>query len=201
MTWIGTAFVGALLGWWLVTLLFFFCFQPKKPIRLANFVWQGLVPRWLNRNLIPTLASWVHALKPSQEIQKRLLAPETRMAVDHWITQQADLYLTHTLPAKWPMISMLIGDKTQEKVRQALSEFLAENWEKNIDSLTQKHLTEAALCARLESLLQTEDVAGWTVRIEQAATRLKRGLLLISIPTGALLAIAGRFLHQLLLSI
>ena len=201
MTWIGTAFVGALLGWWLVLVLFFFCFQPKKPIRLGNFLWQGLVPRWIDRNLTPTLESWVISLNPSQEIKKLLLAPETRMTVDHWITAQADQYLTHTLPAKWPRISMLIGDKTQEKVRQALSEYLAENWEKNIDSIRQKHLTERALCARLESLLKTNDVAGWTARIEQAVSRSKRGLLLISIPTGAGVAIAGRLLHQLLLSI
>lgn len=57
----------------------------------------------------------INSLQLGERIRERLLDGKTREAVDQWLTEQVGQYLTNTLPSKWPMISMLIGEKHMRK--------------------------------------------------------------------------------------
>ena len=200
MTWMLTALIGASLGYALVQVLFIRCFYPKSPVRLANLQWQGWVPRWLDTQLASTAERLIISIQLGRLIQERLLDGKTRQAADQWITQKVGDYLTHTLPVKWPMISMLIGEKTHDKVKQALSDYLQENWDNQIQSLGEQHLSETALRQYVKQFVQSVDTSKWKDQFEVAAQNWKRRILLIAMPLGALLAILGKLIYQALIS-
>ncbi len=201
MPWILTAFVGALLGWCVVQFFYLFVLYPIVPVRIGPWTWQGLLPRWLKHHLVPFLEKSVRSLHPGERIRERLSSNETRTQAERWLIGQADQYLTETVPAKWPMIALLIGEKTQEKVRQALSQHLSEHWQSNIDTLGREQLSDSAIAGYLQHILHTEDLTGWFNRIRVILAGWKIRLLVFSTIAGATLAILGKILYQLLLFI
>lgn len=201
MPWILTAFVGALLGWCFVQTFFFFVLHPVVPVRVGPWTWQGLLPRWLKHNLVPFLEKSVRSLQPGERIRERLSSMETRTQAERWLIGQADQYLTETVPAKWPMIALLIGEKTQDKVRQALTQHLSEHWQSNIDTLSREQLSDPAIAGYLQHILHTDDQTGWFNRIREILAGWKSRMLVFSMLAGAALALLGKLLYQLLLNI
>lgn len=201
MTWLLTAFIGAFFGFILVQVIYFLSFYPKKPIRFCFFTWQGWIPRWIIQNLPSALENLLISARIGQMIEERLLDEKTRQATDHWITAQVGDYLTHTLPVKWPMISLLVGEKTHDKIKQALSDYLLENWDKNVKSLGNEHLSDNAVRKHVQNFMQNSDAGKWVLLIEEAAGKWKLRILLITLPLGALMALLGKILFQALIGV
>lgn len=199
MSWLLTAFIGASLGFILIQVIYFLSFYPKKPIRFSFFTWQGWIPRWINHNLPSAIENLLISAHVGQRIQEQLLDQKTRQATDLWITTMVGDYLTHTLPVKWPMISMLVGEKTHDKIKQALSDYLLENWDKNVKSLGNEHLSDNSIRKHVRNFMQNSDAGKWVLLIEEAAGKWKLRILLITIPLGALMAVLGQILFQALL--
>jgi hypothetical protein len=201
MTWILTAFIGSFLGYVLIQVLYLISFYPKKSIRIAFWDWQGWIPRWYDQKMTIAVKEIIISLQLGERIRERLLDGKTREAVDQWLTEKVGQYLTNTLPSKWPMISMLIGEKTHEKVKQALSDYLFEHWQTNIESMSQNQLSDAALSKQIDGFLTSADTKNWYAKIEELAAKWKPRLLLISLPLGAGMAVLGKLIHHSLLSL
>ena len=146
------------------------------------------------------LEKWIRKLHPAPYIESQLNQSKTRDQVDQWLNKQISDYLTHTVPQKWPMLSMLIGEKTQDKIQQALSAHLEEKWEEITRGICKNHLSDERLTEILLQQLTHENKAflathAWLV-IKRAILRLTPILLAL----GSLLAVAGRLLYQTLSS-
>ena len=96
------------------------------------------------------------------------------------------------------MLSLLIGDKTTEKVQQALSEYLNENWDDQIEKLTREELSDEKLVARILSMeLFTNSNIISNLLLRWLSKRSLRIMLLLATLSG-LMAMAGRWLFLML---
>ncbi|MEY4892890.1 MAG: hypothetical protein RIQ34_1502, partial [Bacteroidota bacterium] len=92
MTWMLTAFIGALLGYALVQVLYLFTFYPKKSIRIAFWDCQGWIPRWFDQKMTIAVKEIIISLQLGERIRERLLDGKTREAVDQWLTEKVGQY-------------------------------------------------------------------------------------------------------------
>lgn len=197
MTWIPTALTGALLSGFLLLLVALLLRYPSPPVRIGPWKWTGLIQYWVHYKFTGHLSGWIQLIRPSEQILSLLQRPSTRDQVERWLTRQADQYLTVTVPQKWPMLSLLIGDKTQEKVRVALSSHLQENWDASVNGLCEEYLSNEQLSALLIEAISSKKVLDamtahiWSV-IKKLLIRWSPFIILL----GALLAILGRLIHQ-----
>jgi hypothetical protein len=96
------------------------------------------------------------------------------------------------------MLSLLIGDKTSEKVQQALSEYLNENWDGQIDKVSREELSDEKLVARILSMeLFTNSNIISNLLLRWLSKRSLRIMLLLA-TISALMAMAGRWLFLML---
>ncbi|MFM7672629.1 MAG: hypothetical protein ACKO6Q_08575 [Bacteroidota bacterium] len=198
MTWILTALVGALMGIFFCLLLLLLFRYSKNPFVVGPLRWQGLFHYWFTLNLRNNISFLILSLDLQRQIQKELVSDSTREKAEEWIGKQVDAYMTHTLPEKWPMVSLLIGEKTQEKVRLAISEHIRSSWQPAIESFCAGHLTNDQIRDKIIQIAQTDRPDAWSAKTWQAISATKWMILLISLFTGVLLALTGRFLYHIL---
>lgn len=91
--------------------------------------------------------------------------------------------------------------KTHEKVKQALSEYLIEHWETNINSFSKNQLSEIAILNQVDGFFASADTRKWYVQFELMAAKWKYRFLMISLPLGAGMAVLGKLIHHSLLSV
>lgn len=187
MTWILTAIIGACLG---------ACVWAVGGWVLTSF----FLPNWFRHRAPNLLIAEIIQLQPSHSIEQFLLRPQLQDQVDQWLGAQVDQYLTVVVPEKWPMVSLLIGDKTRDKVRQALSDYLRDHWNQNIKSLSREHLTDAQIAQQIVMLSKLDDPTRWTNRFDALLKKQAGWILLFSIGLGAGLSLLGRLIFKMLIS-
>ncbi len=201
MTWILTALAGALTGGVCFLLLVFLTRFPHRPIRIGSLVWSGWLAAFTNHQLPKQLIALVMGLRLQEQIRDFLLANSTREAAERWIRSQLSHYLINTLPEKWPMISLMIGEKTQDKVLQAVTDHVQSNWSPSIQQLCSTQLSEQQVQDRLVTLMQLDKPDIWTEilwkSLKKALPRLFVYILLLS----SLLALIGKVFYIILLNL
>lgn len=104
--------------WLFFRVLLIFLFSPLKPVSLAGMKIQGLLPRY-RIQLIRETGVWINTqLIPTLKLEEKLIAPENLEKLMPVIEEHIDDFLRHKLTQEMPMISMFIGDKTINKLKE-----------------------------------------------------------------------------------
>lgn len=198
MNWILTALIGAFLGS-ICWLTFYSVLRfPSKPVKIGPFTWSGLLTGWVQKYLTAQASEALLQLHPGGKIRELLQAPSTRQRAIDWLSGRVQDYISNTLPQKWPMLSLLIGDKTSEKVQQALSEYLNEHWDDQIEKLTREELSDEKLVARILSMELFTDSNIISNLLLRWLSKRSLWIMLLLATLSALMAMAGRWLFLML---
>ncbi len=201
MTFLITALTGLMLGGCTLIAFSFLLRYPKKPVLIGSYVWLGLIPYWVKKILPGMLSEWIRSVHPSEQIRTLLVSAQTKGRVEKWLLDQVNGYLSVTVPQKWPMLSMLIGEKTQDKVRQALSEYLNDNWENSVQSLCQKQVSDEQVVSMVQTMITDTKTDKLTEQVWFTVRRKIIRLSPILLSLSVLLALAGRMIFQTLSSL
>ena len=106
-------------GWFVIRLTIKFLFRPHKPFAVAGFKIQGIIPA--NQQLI---AEKIGKLVSSElfsftALQEKVAGPENFNKLKPEIETHIDSFLRVKLKDTFPMLSMLIGDKTINQLKGA----------------------------------------------------------------------------------
>ncbi len=153
MTLLLTAFTGLLLG--ACTLCFFLIVlrYPKTPVSIGPYSWLGLIPHLVQKVLPIALSGWIRSARPSEQIRAFLGSEKTKGQAEKWLLEQVDSYLLVTVPQKWPMLSLLIGEKTHDKVRHAIADHLNENWGSMVQAICKQHASDEQVVSVVQSMI------------------------------------------------
>ncbi|MFN4892660.1 MAG: hypothetical protein ACK5G0_02720 [Bacteroidota bacterium] len=198
MNWILTALIGAFLGS-ICWLIFYSVLRfPSRPVKIGPFIFSRLLSGWIQKSLTAQARETLLQLHPGGKIRELLQAPTTRERVIDWLSGRVQDYISNTLPQKWPMLSLLIGDKTTEKVQQALSEYLNENWDSQIEKLCHEELSDEILVARILTMELFTDSTIISNLLLRWVSKWSLRILLVVATFSALMAMAGHWLFLML---
>jgi uncharacterized membrane protein YheB (UPF0754 family) len=106
-------------GWFVIWLVLKLIFRPLKPITIAGFKMQGILPA--NQQL---MAQKIGKMVSTQlfsfdALQQKVTDPESFNKLKPEIEKHIDAFLREKLKETFPMLSMLIGDKTINQLKTA----------------------------------------------------------------------------------
>ena len=106
-------------GWFVIWISIKLLFRPLKPFTVAGFKIQGILPA--NQQLI---AQNIGRLVSTQlfsfdTLQQKVTDPENFNKLKPEIEKHIDVFLREKLKETFPMLSMLIGDKTINQLKTA----------------------------------------------------------------------------------
>jgi uncharacterized membrane protein YheB (UPF0754 family) len=106
-------------GWFVIWLVIKLLFRPLKPFTVAGFKIQGILPA--SQQLI---AANIGRLVSTQlfsfdALQQKVTDPENFNKLKPEIEKHIDVFLREKLKDTFPMLSMLIGDKTINQLKTA----------------------------------------------------------------------------------
>jgi uncharacterized membrane protein YheB (UPF0754 family) len=103
-----SAFIGWAGNWLLIKLLF----HPQKPLRLPGFTIQGMYPK-RQKQLADQLSALVsRELLSFTELEAKITHPDNFKKIMPTVEEHVDDFLRNKLKEAFPMIGMLIGDRT-----------------------------------------------------------------------------------------
>ncbi len=110
--------LSALLGWCIVFLGGRYLFFPARPVSFLGLQLQGIIPKRL-----PVIAAQLkehisRQLDLGKMLEDKLQDPELFASVKPVIETHIDDFLRHRLKEQMPMISMFIGDKTVQSLKE-----------------------------------------------------------------------------------
>lgn len=118
--------VGAIIGWLIMSAALWFVFRPVKPVHIFGIRIQGILPK-KKAALDSTLSKYiVQHFVSFEEIEQKLVNPESFQKIFPSIEAHIDDFLRHKLSKSMPMLSMFIGDKTISHLKSVFMEELAE---------------------------------------------------------------------------
>ena len=122
MNWTGyiiTILLSAFTGWVTTWIAIKMLFHPRRPLRLPGFTIQGIFPK--NQQLIAQKLGQVvsRELLSFGEIEKKITDPGNLQKLKPEIEAHIDHFLRNKLKDVFPMLSMLIGDKTIGQLKDA----------------------------------------------------------------------------------
>lgn len=111
--------ISALTGWIVIRLSITFLFSPRKPLQVAGFKIQGIIPANQQR-----VAEKIGRLVSTEmfsldSLQQKVADPENFNRLKPEIEMHIDQFLRVRLKDTFPMLSMLIGDKTINQLKTA----------------------------------------------------------------------------------
>ena len=155
--------LSAFTGWVVVWALLKLVFRPRKPFKVAGFKIQGILPA--NQQLIAEkTASFVKTEFLSfASLEEKITDPKNFNKLKPEIEAHIDSFLRERLKETFPMLSMLIGDKTINQLKTA---FLLE-LETLFPILMKSYVNNLAKDLDLEKLV-TEKIAGLSlIKLEE----------------------------------
>ncbi len=116
--WIGIPLFSAFFHWLTIRLALKLLFHPKQPKRILWFTIQGVFPKRQKQfaNSLGQLVS--QELLSFEDIAGKVTKPENIQAIMPLVEAKVDDFLRHKLSDAMPVISMFIGDKTIDKVKE-----------------------------------------------------------------------------------
>ncbi|MEP6675259.1 MAG: DUF445 domain-containing protein [Ferruginibacter sp.] len=152
-------------GWLIASILIKIIFRPIQKINIAGFKLQGVFPA--NQQLIAQKAGQIAAaqLFSFNDIEDKIADPRLFENLKPEMEKHIDLFLREKLKVSFPMISMFIGDKTINQLKNAflteveeLFPVMMKNYvgqlkeDINIEALISKKINDISP-AQLETLL------------------------------------------------
>ncbi|MEO6541032.1 MAG: DUF445 domain-containing protein [Ferruginibacter sp.] len=178
-------------GWFVIWLCIKLLFRPHDPIRLGGLKIQGIIPANQQQmaEKIGRLVS--QQLFPFSDLQLKVTDPENFNSLKPEIEKHIDHFLREKLKDTFPMLSMLIGDKTINQLKGA---FLLE-LETLFPVLMSSYMTRLEKDLDLENLV-TQKIAGFSVSKaeEMLYISAKKQLLKIQL-FGAVIGLLVGFIH------
>jgi uncharacterized membrane protein YheB (UPF0754 family) len=149
-------FFASLASWLMIKFAIKSIFRPYKPISIAGFTYQGVLPK--ARPAIAAEAA--HAISreilQSAFINEKLSGPETLAKAMPAIEAHIDNFLNHKLKEAIPVISMFIGEKITSQLKELFLEELKELFpsimSQFIGNLSQSGDLEAEIAVKLHSI-------------------------------------------------
>lgn len=122
MNWTGniiTILLSTFTGWITTWIAIKMLFHPRRPIKPAGFTLQGIFPK--NQRLIAEKLGQVvgKELLSFDEIEQKVTNPENLQKLRPDIEQHIDHFLRNKLKEVFPMLFMLIGEKTILQLKDA----------------------------------------------------------------------------------
>ena len=160
MNWTGnviTILLSAFTGWVTTWIAIKMLFHPRRPIKILGFGIQGIFPK--NQRLIAEKLGQVvgKELLSFDEIEQKVTNPENLQKLRPDIEQHVDHFLRNKLKEIFPMLAMLIGEKTILQLKDA---FLLE-LETLFPVLMKNYMTKLEQDLDLEKIV-TEKVAAFS---------------------------------------
>ena len=145
-------------GWFAIWVTLKLLFRPHKPIKIAGFKMQGIIPA--NQQMI---AQKIGRLVSTQlfsfaALQEKVADPENFNKLKPEIETHIDSFLRVRLKETLPMVSMLIGSKT---INQLKSAFMVE-LESLFPVLMKSYLTTLEKDINIEEQV-TQKIAGFSI--------------------------------------
>src|SRR5687768_9381372 len=109
--------IAALIGWFTNWIAIKMLFHPRKKIRLLFWDVQGVFPK--RQHLVAEKIGKMVAseLLSVHDIKERITSPGTMAMINQKIEVKLEEYLTTTFPAHYPVMSIFIGKKTRDKLK------------------------------------------------------------------------------------
>ena len=160
MNWTGniiTILLSAFTGWVTTWIAIKMLFHPRRPIKILGITIQGIFPK--NQRLIAEKLGQVvgKELLSFDEIEQKVTNPENLQKLRPDIEQHIDHFLRNKLKEVFPMLAMLIGEKTILQLKDA---FLLE-LETLFPVLMKNYMTKLEKDLDLEKIV-TEKVAAFS---------------------------------------
>ena len=133
-----SAFIGWFTNWIAIKMLF----HPKEPVRFLGMTFQGIFPKRQQQFAIKLGSLVANELLHFDEIASKIKDPSRLKEVTPIIEAHLDTFLRVKIQQKMPMISMFIGDKTINQLKEGMMEeielLLPEVLVRYTDSLSQQ---------------------------------------------------------------
>ena len=160
MNWTGniiTILLSTFTGWVTTWIAIKMLFHPRRPIKILGLIIQGIFPK--NQRLIAEKLGQVvgKELLSFDEIEQKVTSPENLKKLRTDIEHHIDHFLRNKLQEVFPMLSMLIGEKTILQLKDA---FLLE-LETLFPVLMKSYMTKLEKDLDLEKIV-TEKVAAFS---------------------------------------
>ncbi len=178
-------------GWLVIWICSRLIFHPKKPVRVAGFTLQGIVPA--NQQL---LAEKIGRLVSTEmfsfaALQEKITHPDNFNKLKPEIETHIDSFLRVRLKDHFPMLSMMIGDKTINQLKAA---FLLE-LETLFPVIMKSYVSRLENELDLESTV-TQKIAGFSIsKTEELFNKYAAKHLLKIQLLGALIGLLVGFIH------
>jgi uncharacterized membrane protein YheB (UPF0754 family) len=106
-------------GWFVIWLTIKMLFRPHKPVSIAGIKIQGILPA--NQQLVAEKIGWLVSteLFSLDTLKQKVTDPENFDKLKPEIETHIDSFLRVRLKETFPMLSMLIGDKTINQLKGA----------------------------------------------------------------------------------
>ncbi|MBK6634956.1 MAG: DUF445 domain-containing protein [Chitinophagaceae bacterium] len=150
--------ISAFTGWIVIRLSITFLFRPHKPLTVAGFKIQGIIPA-NQQQVAEKIGKLVSAEMFSMNtLQQKAADPENFNKLKPEIEMHIDQFLRVRLKDTFPMLSMLMGDKTINQLKTA---FLLE-LENLFPVLMKNYITTLEKDLDIEKTV-TQKIAGFPV--------------------------------------
>ncbi len=182
-----SCFTGWVTAWIAVKLLF----HPRKPISLPGFKLQGIIPK--NQMAIAQQLGQMVSKEflSFSALKEKITEPENLMRLRPEIENHIDLFLREKLKDTFPMLSMLIGDKTINQLKAA---FLLE-LESLFPVLMNSYMTRLEKDIDPEKLV-TEKISSFSLtKAEEIVNKSAKKLFVYFQLMGAFIGLLTGFLH------
>jgi uncharacterized membrane protein YheB (UPF0754 family) len=122
--WVGIPVFSAFFHWLTIKLALKLLFHPKQPVNIFGYKLQGVFPKRQKQfaNSLGQLVS--QELLSFEDIAGKVTNPESIKSVMPIVEEKIDHFLKTKLSEALPVISMFIGDKTINKVKEVFMEEL-----------------------------------------------------------------------------
>jgi uncharacterized membrane protein YheB (UPF0754 family) len=185
--------LSAFTGWFVIWLTIKMLFWPHKPFTIGGFKIQGALPA--NQQLIAEkIGKLVSAEFSFDALQQKVTDPESFNKLKPEIEKHIDSFLRERLKQTFPMLSMLIGDKTITQLKTA---FLTE-LETLFPALMSSYITNLQKEFDIEKQV-SEKIAGFSISKAENLiyTSAKKQLLKVQL-MGAVIGLFTGLVHILI---
>lgn len=108
--------ISALIGWFTNFIAVKLLFHPRKAISFGFFKLQGIFPKRQEEIAVQLGKVVAKELLSTKDIQEKILHPDNIQMLYLNIEQKLEDYLIYTLPVKYPVANIFVGDKTRDKI-------------------------------------------------------------------------------------
>ena len=112
--------IAAVIGWFTNFIAVKMLFRPRKKVKILFLEIQGIFPKrqHLVAKKIGKLVS--EELLSLREINEKISQPENLEMINKSIEKKLDEFLETTFPANYPIISMVVGQKRRDKLKELI---------------------------------------------------------------------------------